>query len=91
MWNDEDLSIFSRDQQVNPDNIYSGGRGLNAIVRPYLRIISGDPKRQSFDYRRKEYTLLFEDHNDGELVVFVPEFQYPRGFRVEFEIWKMGF
>ncbi|MBE0685415.1 MAG: cellulase family glycosylhydrolase [Anaerolineaceae bacterium] len=84
LWNDEDLSIFSRDQQVNPENIYSGGRGLNAIIRPYLRTISGDPKRQSFDYRRKEYTLLFEDQNDGELVVFVPEYQYPRGFRVEF-------
>lgn len=88
LWNDEDLSIFSRDQQVDPDNIYSGGRGLNAIVRPHLRLISGDPRRQSFDYRRKEYTLLFEDQNDGELIVFVPEYQYPRGFRVEFESGK---
>jgi hypothetical protein len=88
LWNDEDLSIFSRDQQVDPDNIYSGGRGLNAIVRPYLRLISGEPRRQSFDYRRKEYTLLFEDQNEGELVVFVPEYQYPRGFRVEIESGK---
>ncbi|MBW6472476.1 MAG: cellulase family glycosylhydrolase [Anaerolineaceae bacterium] len=88
LWNDEDLSIFSRDQQVDPDNIYSGGRALSAIVRPYLRMISGDPKRQSFDFRRKEYTLLFEDQKDGELVVFVPDFQYPRGFRVDFESGK---
>lgn len=91
LWNDEDLSIFSPDQQVDPDNIYSGGRGLKAIIRPYLRIISGSPTSQSFDYRRKEYTLLFEDQNDGELVVFVPEYQYPRGFRVEFESGKWDF
>jgi hypothetical protein len=31
---------------------------------------------------------LFEDQNDGELVVFVPDFQYPRGFRVDFESGK---
>ncbi len=91
LWNDEDLSIFSPDQQVDPDNIYSGGRGLKAIIRPYMRIISGSPRSQSFDYRRKEYTLLFEDQNDGELVVFVPEYQYPRGFRVEFESGKWDF
>ena len=88
LWNDEDLSIFSRDQQLNPENIYSGGRGLNAIIRPYLRFISGDPIRQSFDFHRKEYTLLFEDENDGELIVFVPDYQYPRGFRVEIENGK---
>ncbi len=88
LWNDEDLSIFSPDQQVDRENINSGGRALNAIVRPYLRKISGDPKKQAFDVRRKEYTLLFEDQKDGELVVFVPDFQYPRGFRVDFESGK---
>lgn len=88
LWNDEDLSIFSRDQQLNPENIYSGGRGLNAIIRPYLRFITGIPIRQSFDFRRKEFTLLFEDEQDGELIVFVPDYQYPRGFRVDFENGK---
>ena len=92
LWNDEDLSIFSRDQQVDPENINSGGRGLKAFIRPYLRFITGNPLRQSFEYRRKEYTLLFEDDKDGELVVFVPDYQYPRGFRVEFENgeWKLS-
>jgi hypothetical protein len=88
LWNDEDLSIFSRDQQVVPENIYSGGRALNAIIRPYLRFITGDPIRQSFDFRRKEYTLLFEDEQEGELIVFVPDYQYPRGFRVEIKNGK---
>lgn len=84
LWNDEDLSIFSRDQQVNPSNINSGGRALSAIVRPHLRAIDGDPVSQSFNYKRKEYSLIFKGNNDGELLIFTPEFQYPRGFRVEF-------
>jgi hypothetical protein len=33
-WNDEDLSIFSRDQQANPSDVNSGGRGLAAVARP---------------------------------------------------------
>ncbi|MCD6425962.1 MAG: cellulase family glycosylhydrolase, partial [Anaerolineales bacterium] len=32
-WNDEDLSIFSRDQQVDPGDINSGGRALAAVLR----------------------------------------------------------
>ena len=34
-WNEEDLSLFSYDQQHDPDNVHSGGRGLPAVVRPY--------------------------------------------------------
>ncbi len=34
-WNQEDLSIFSRDQQTNPADINSGGRALAGFVRPY--------------------------------------------------------
>ncbi len=90
LWNDEDLSIFSRDQQLDPTNIHSGGRALQAVVRPYLKTLSGEPIHQMFNYRRKEYTLIFKDSEDGELVVFVPDYQYPRGFRVEFpsDSWK---
>lgn len=91
LWNDEDLSIFSRDQQADPTNIYSGGRALQAILRPYLRVLQGEPHRQSFNFRRKEYTLIFSDSEDGELVVFIPDYQYPRGYRVEFdsETWQI--
>jgi len=88
LWNDEDLSIFSPDQQVDPNNIHSGGRALSAFIRPYLRFITGEPKRQSFILNRKEYTLVFEDNKQGELVLFVPDYQYSRGFRLEFETGK---
>ena len=84
LWNDEDLSIFCRDQQLDPDNIHSGGRALSAVIRPYLRLITGDPVTQSFNQKRREYTLIFNDKQAGNLTIFIPDFQYPRGYRVQF-------
>ena len=49
LWNDEDFSIYSPDQRKNPENLYSGGRALAAVVRPYPRFTSGTPLKLSFD------------------------------------------
>ena len=35
LWNSEDFSIFSIDQQYKPEDPYSGIRGKEAVVRPY--------------------------------------------------------
>jgi phage tail protein X len=84
MWNDEDLSIFSRDQQTDPDNIHSGGRGLDAIVRPYPRKTAGEPVRFGFDLASR--TFEFEFRPDPGVTapteIFVPEYQYPSGYEV---------
>ena len=48
-WNDEDLSIFSRDQQTDPDDINSGGRALEAAVRPYAHKVAGEPLEMAFE------------------------------------------
>jgi hypothetical protein len=82
-WNDEDLSIFSKDQQTNPDDLNSGGRAIAAFVRPYVRILAGNPIRQVFDMKRKEYVLAFEHEGDQESVIFIPSYHYSRGFNVE--------
>jgi hypothetical protein len=57
-----------------------------------LRSIKGEPISQFFDYKRKVYSLIFRDDREGDLTIFVPEFQYPRGYRVEFlnGDWKMN-
>ncbi|NIM93530.1 MAG: cellulase family glycosylhydrolase, partial [Anaerolineales bacterium] len=52
-WNDEDLSIFSRDQQVHPDDTHSGGRALEAAVRPYAAKTAGVPHRMSFELKSR--------------------------------------
>ena len=42
-WNNEDLSIFSRDQQRDPSDINSGARGLEGFCRPFARRTAGTP------------------------------------------------
>ncbi len=84
LWNDEDLSIFSRDQQSDPADINSGGRALAAVVRPYARITAGQPLKMFFDYRTRKF--LFEFRSDpachAPTELFVPTYQYPLGCRV---------
>jgi hypothetical protein len=84
-WNGEDLSIFSRDQQADAKDINSGGRALEAVVRPYARATAGEPLRMHFDHRRRVFE--FEFRHDGAVQapteLFVPAFQYPGGCRVQ--------
>jgi hypothetical protein len=85
MWNDEDLSIFSRDQQIDLEDINSGGRALEAVIRPYASKTAGEPLKMSFDIRRKRFNFEFR-HDIGVSApseIFVPNFQYPHGIRVK--------
>lgn len=84
LWNDEDLSIFSRDQQ-DADDIHSGGRGLPAIVRPYARKIAGEPLRMAFELSTKTFELDFRHDPTvtAPTEIFVPDYQYPHGYTVE--------
>ena len=84
-WNDEDFSIFSRDQQIDPGDINSGGRALEAVVRPYARKVAGEPLRMHFDLSSR--TFEFEFRHDPAVraptEIFVPNYQYPEGYAVE--------
>ena len=84
-WNGEDLSIFSRDQQDGPGDVNSGGRGLQAVVRPYPRATAGEPRHMAFDIQR--HVFEFEFRHDPAVAaateIFVPEIQYAQGYRVE--------
>jgi hypothetical protein len=84
-WNDEDLSIFSRDQQTNPQDINSGGRALEAVVRPYAQAIAGEPLRMQFHRHSRHFEFEFR-HAANITVpteIFVPNYQYPQGYHVE--------
>ncbi len=85
MWNGEDLSIFSRDQQTEPADIHSGGRALEAVVRPYPRAVAGEPLHMAFDIQKKAF--FFEFRHDPEIEapteIFVPNYQYIEGYMVE--------
>lgn len=84
-WNDEDLSIFSRDQQADPDDINSGGRALEAAVRPYARKVAGEPLEMGFELKRRAFHLTFRHDPlvEAPTEIYVPNLQYPGGCRVE--------
>jgi len=84
-WNDEDLSIFSRDQQAGPGDINSGGRALEAAVRPYARKVAGEPLEMGFDLKRRTFHLTFRHAPlvKAPTEIYVPNLQYPGGYRVE--------
>lgn len=85
LWNDEDLSIFSRDQQMDSNSIDSGGRALEAVVRPYPRATAGQPRRMSFDIKQRifEFTFRHDPQITAPTEIYIPHFQYPRGYSVE--------
>lgn len=51
-WNQEDLSIFSRDQEDGPD---AGGRATQGFARPYVRAAQGRLVAASFDRRNGRF------------------------------------
>jgi len=83
-WNDEDFSIFSRDQQFDLQDPDSGGRAVKAFVRPYPMCVAGQLVKVEFDYLGG--TFVFEFKDDPEITapteLFVPALQYPNGFTV---------
>jgi hypothetical protein len=84
-WNDEDFSIFSRDQQYNPEDIHSGGRALRAVTRPYPRATAGTPLKLSFDMRSRRFEFEFQPDPavQAPTEIFIPGYQYPYGIHVE--------
>lgn len=83
-WNEEDFSLFSRDQQKDPQDIHSGGRALEAAVRPYPLRVAGEMLKLRFDpfSGRFEFEFRSDPHIHAPTEIFVPRLQYPKGSRV---------
>jgi hypothetical protein len=86
-WNQEDLSVYSKDQRDDPSDINSGGRALEGFVRPYPRYVQGTPKKIEFKRKSGVFTLVFDADPkiDAPTEIFVPHIQYPGGCKVEAE------
>jgi hypothetical protein len=83
-WGVEDLSIYSLSHRTNPSDINSGGRALNAIVRPYPVATAGKPLSIDFDEKTKVFRYRFAaaPSISADTELFVPRYQYPNGFNV---------
>jgi hypothetical protein len=83
LWNQEDLSIFSNDQRDDPADLNSGGRALEAVVRPFAIATAGEPLEMSFDLHSRVFTYRFQHDPaaNGPTEIFVPALQYPRGWQ----------
>ena len=79
MWNDEDLSIFSRDQQHDPADINSGGRALAGLVRPYARKTAGIPQQMRWELATRTFDFTWQPDPaiDAPTEIFVPALHYP--------------
>jgi len=85
LWNDEDLSIFSRDQQDHPEDINSGARAPEAFIRPYPIATAGEPLSLSFKKRNGHFEFFFQGDATIKVptVIYVPEFHYGQGIEVQ--------
>ena len=84
-WNEEDNSIFSRDQQSDPDDINSGGRATLGFCRPYALKTAGVPLEMGFRVRSRHFHFSWtpDPAVQAPTEIFLPRVQYPGGFSVE--------
>ncbi|WP_332771184.1 glycoside hydrolase family 5 protein [Phenylobacterium sp.] len=86
-WNQEDLSIFSRDQQEDPADPDSGGRAIEGFCRPFAHAVQGRLTRVRFDRatRRLEIDYQADPTIAAATEIYVPKRQFPGGFSTRVE------
>lgn len=87
-WNQEDLSIFSKDQihpLDDPHDLDAGGRAVGGFCRPYPKAIAGEPLTLAFDIDSREFTFSFKHAADihQPTEIYVPDYHYGIGLGVE--------
>jgi hypothetical protein len=84
LWNLEDLSIFSRDQQLNPNDINSGGRAIEGFYRPHFIHCAGIPLKMEFNFKDKSFNFEFDADSSTKAptIIYVPKIHFPNGYTV---------
>jgi len=84
MWNLEDLSIFSRDQQIEPDDINSGGRAIKGFCRPHFVRCAGIPLKMAFNIEESIFHFTFKGDVsiNAPTILYIPKIHYPNGYKL---------
>ncbi|WP_234989407.1 cellulase family glycosylhydrolase [Brevundimonas sp. SH203] len=80
-WNQEDLSIFSRDQTTTADDPASGARALEGFSRPYVQRGQGVITAMTFEGGADTLTAMIDVDPgiDAATEIFAPHWRYPDG------------
>lgn len=86
-WNQEDLSIYSRDQETGGDATGDGGRAVPGFSRPYVRRAQGRLRSVRFDRAARRFTAEIDADAavGGVTDIYVPRVHYAEGFVVRCE------
>ncbi len=92
-WNGEDLSIFSTSQRSDPEDINSGGRALEAAIRPFPKKINGDLLEYTYDYKKKKLTVRYNvrEISPYPTEIFLPGYIYGEVFSVSSDRTRLEF
>jgi hypothetical protein len=86
LWNLEDFSIFSRDQQTVDwrEDINSGGRAIPGFCRPHFISVSGVPLKMEYNIKKGKFLFEFDGNISlkAPTILYVPKIQYPNGFDI---------
>ncbi|MHA1488356.1 MAG: cellulase family glycosylhydrolase [Promethearchaeota archaeon] len=85
LWNLEDLSIFSRDQQLDPNDINSGGRAIKGFCRPHFVHCAGIPLKMEFNIKNHVFYFEFDGKSSikAPTILYVPKIQFPNGYEIK--------
>ncbi|HEX4197987.1 MAG TPA: cellulase family glycosylhydrolase [Caulobacteraceae bacterium] len=86
-WNQEDLSIFSRDQQDDPADPDSGGRAIEGFCRPRALCVQGRLLSFAFDEAAGTVRLSLDVDPTIRLPteIYVPRRRFPDGVAVSLD------
>ena len=84
-WNQEDLSIFSRDQIDDMNDPNAGGRAVEGFCRPYVGKVQGRLMMMRFSRSTRIFrcVLMGDPGVSAPTEIYVPQAQYPTGFVIE--------
>lgn len=92
-WNGEDLSIYSESQKDNYEGINSGGRALEAAIRPFPKKVNGKLLEYHYDFKTKQLTIRMDvkELSKYPTEIFLPEFTYGDNFKVYSKDARLAF